>query len=59
MQSRRDVDTSHAGRHREPVWNQEFQFLVEDPSMQVISRAHWSWFMTSRPVVPPGMHAQC
>ncbi len=26
--SRRDDDTSHAGRHRAPVWNQEFQFLV-------------------------------
>ncbi len=28
--SRRDDDTSHAGRHRAPVWNQEFQFLVGD-----------------------------
>ena len=26
--SRRDDDTSHPGRHRAPVWNQEFQFLV-------------------------------
>jgi len=33
--SRRDDATSHAGRHRAPVWNQEFQFLVEDPMRQV------------------------
>ena len=23
------------GSHRAPVWNQEFQFLVEDPTTQV------------------------
>ena len=34
-QSRRDDDTSHAGQHRAPVWNQDFQFLVEDPANQV------------------------
>ncbi len=34
VRSRRDDDTSHAGRHRAPVWNQEFQFLVEDPAAQ-------------------------
>ncbi|KXZ50227.1 hypothetical protein GPECTOR_17g864 [Gonium pectorale] len=28
VQSRREGDTSHPGRHRAPVWNQEFQFLV-------------------------------
>lgn len=32
--SRRDAATSHAGRHRAPVWNQEFTFLVEDPKAQ-------------------------
>lgn len=26
--SRRDDDTSHAGRHRHPVWNQEWTLLV-------------------------------
>lgn len=35
VRSRRDDDTSHAGSHRAPVWNQEFQFLVEDPLSQV------------------------
>ena len=34
VRSRRDDDTSHAGRHRAPVWNQEFQFLVENPNSQ-------------------------
>lgn len=33
--SRRDCDTSHAGRYRAPVWNQEIQFLVEDAGKQV------------------------
>lgn len=37
FRSRRDDDTSHAGSHRAPVWNQEFQFLVEDPITQVVS----------------------
>ncbi|KAI7838615.1 hypothetical protein COHA_007622 [Chlorella ohadii] len=36
VQSRRDDDTSHAGHHRAPVWNQDFQFLVEDTSNQVL-----------------------
>lgn len=35
VRSRRDDDTSLAGSHRAPVWNQEFQFLVEDPMSQV------------------------
>ena len=35
VQSRREDDTSRAGMHRAPVWNQEFQFLVEDPQTQV------------------------
>ncbi len=30
--SRRDGATSRAGRHRAPLWNQEFQFLVSHPS---------------------------
>lgn len=38
QQSRRDDDTSAPGRHRAPVWNQEFQFLVEEPSTQVCVR---------------------
>lgn len=33
--SRRDCDTSHDGRYRAPVWNQEVQFLVEDAKKQV------------------------
>lgn len=33
--SRRDDDTSREGSHRAPVWNQEFQLLVESPSSQV------------------------
>ena len=35
VRSRRDSETSHASRHRAPTWNQEFQFLVEDPTVQV------------------------
>ena len=35
VHSRRDDDTSRAGSHRAPVWNQEFQLLVESPSSQV------------------------
>ena len=35
VMSRRDDDTSRAGSHRAPVWNQEFQLLVESPSSQV------------------------
>lgn len=34
VRSRRDSETSQASRHRAPVWNQEFQFLVEDPTVQ-------------------------
>ncbi len=33
-QSRKDNDTSTTSRHRAPVWNQEMQFLVEDPEKQ-------------------------
>lgn len=36
VRSRRDADTSHASRHRHPVWNQEFQLLVEDPALQTL-----------------------
>ena len=35
LRSRRDDDTSRASSHRAPVWNQEFQLLVMDPSEQV------------------------
>lgn len=35
VHSRRDDDTSREGSHRAPVWNQEFQLLVESPSTQV------------------------
>jgi hypothetical protein len=35
--SRRDSETSTASRHGAPVWNQEVQFLVEDPDKQVSS----------------------
>lgn len=34
VQSKRDDDTGQDGTHRNPVWNQEFQFLVEDPRSQ-------------------------
>lgn len=34
VQSKRDDDTGQDGTHRNPVWNQEFQFLVEDPRTQ-------------------------
>lgn len=33
--SRRDSETSTASRQGAPVWNQEVQFLVEDPEKQV------------------------
>ena len=36
VRSRRDSETSQASVHRAPVWNQEFQFLVEDPQVQVL-----------------------
>ena len=35
VQSRRDNDTSQPSQHGSPVWNQEVQFLVEDPDKQV------------------------
>ena len=35
--SRRDDDTSLEGTHRAPIWEQEFQFLVEDFKSQVRS----------------------
>ncbi len=36
VRSRRDSETSQTSTHRAPVWNQEFQFLVEDPSVQFL-----------------------
>lgn len=36
VRSRRDSETSQPSGHRAPVWNQEFQFLVEDPTVQAI-----------------------
>jgi hypothetical protein len=56
LQSRRDDDTSHAGRHRAPVWNQDFQFLVEDPATQVRGggqplRLEGSWLIMPLPYV--------
>lgn len=49
VQSRREGDTSHPGRHRHPIWNQEFQFLVEDPDVQVRVYVHAvrSWLTCS------------
>ena len=38
--SRRDAETSQPSRHRAPQWNQEFQFLVEDPDNQ--ARRLWA-----------------
>ncbi|KAL4440462.1 hypothetical protein ABPG75_003463 [Micractinium tetrahymenae] len=48
VQSKRDDDTSHAGRHRAPVWNQDFQFLVEDPSSQTLDLWIFDSPMTGR-----------
>jgi hypothetical protein len=36
VRSRRDSETSQTSGHRAPVWNQEFQFLVEDPTVQTL-----------------------
>jgi len=36
VRSRKDSETSQTSGHRAPVWNQEFQFLVEDPSVQTL-----------------------
>ena len=35
--SRRDDDTSRAGRHRAPVWRQEFHFLVRTPACAALT----------------------
>lgn len=43
VMSRKDNETSQPSRHRGPVWNQEFQFLVEDPSVQALE----IWIMDS------------
>jgi len=51
VRSRRDDDTSHAGRHRAPVWNQEFQFLVENPASQARPRRRARWRRCAR--APP------
>ncbi|KAK9809249.1 hypothetical protein WJX72_012084 [[Myrmecia] bisecta] len=51
MRSRRDDDTSHEGSHRAPVWNQEFQFLVEDPKTQVLEISVRDSHLTGRPAV--------
>lgn len=48
VQSRKDSDTSHASRHRAPVWNQEFQFLVEDPTVQTLEIWVRDTLMTGR-----------
>lgn len=43
VMSRKDNETSQPSRHRGPVWNQEFQFLVEDSSVQALE----IWIMDS------------
>ena len=43
VRSRKDNETSQRSRHRGPVWNQEFQFLVEDTSVQALE----IWIMDS------------
>ena len=50
VHSRRDDDTSRAGSHRAPVWNQEFQLLVESPSSQVLPLPllHAGWLRVAR-----------
>ena len=44
VMSRKDNETSQQSRHRGPVWNQEFQFLVEDASVQALE----IWIMDSQ-----------
>ena len=51
IRSRRDDATSHAGRHRAPVWNQEFQLLVEDPASQTLNIEIRDSHITGRPDV--------
>jgi Ca2+-dependent lipid-binding protein len=34
IESKRNKETSHPAGHKDPVWNQDFQFLVEDPGRQ-------------------------
>lgn len=34
LESKRNKETSHPAGHKDPVWNQDFQFLVDDPSRQ-------------------------
>ncbi|KAL3691086.1 hypothetical protein R1sor_004737 [Riccia sorocarpa] len=34
MESKRNKETSHPSSFRDPVWNQDFLFLVEDPKKQ-------------------------
>lgn len=43
VMSRKDNETSQQSRHKGPVWNQEFQFLVEDSSVQALE----IWIMDS------------
>eukprot|EP00879_Flechtneria_rotunda_P007959 GHRR01008338.1.p1 GENE.GHRR01008338.1~~GHRR01008338.1.p1 ORF type:complete len:1287 (+),score=597.52 GHRR01008338.1:548-4408(+) len=49
--SRRDSETSTASRHGAPVWNQEVQFLVEDPDKQVLEVYVNDSHLTGRPKV--------
>ncbi|KAG1678854.1 hypothetical protein FOA52_003522 [Chlamydomonas sp. UWO 241] len=37
VRSRKEDETGTKGGHRAPVWNQEFQFLVEDVASQVLT----------------------
>ncbi|CAM6095589.1 unnamed protein product [Calypogeia fissa] len=34
IESKRNKETSHPSGYRDPVWNQDFQFLVKDPRKQ-------------------------
>ena len=51
VRSRRDDATSHAGSHRFPVWNQEFQLLVEDLGKQELMISVRDSHITGRPDV--------
>ena len=51
VRSRREDATSHAGSHRAPVWNQEFQLLVEDPASQALAIEVRDSHLTGRPDV--------
>ncbi|GMH35092.1 hypothetical protein BSKO_02960 [Bryopsis sp. KO-2023] len=51
VMSKRESDTSYEGSHRNPLWNQEFEFLVEDTEQQVLEIFIKDSHITGRPEV--------